>query len=184
MNIKEFASRVKFYLDGTLYYVGGFVRDQFLNMQSKDIDCELFHVHPASFVSFLEKNNISYKMDPDGKFPVYRFILDGDDIEVGFPRRDNKTGKGHADFDVEIDPFMSVADASRRRDFTCNAIYQDCLTGAFVDPWGGIEDMKNKILRPVHPDTFVEDSLRFFRAFQFAARFGFDAQPVIDLMKK
>src|SRR5207244_2013055 len=62
-------------------------------------------------------------------------------------------------------------EAARRRDFTINAILLDPLTEETIDPYGGREDLKRRILRAVAADTFVEDSLRVLRAVQLAARF-------------
>jgi tRNA nucleotidyltransferase (CCA-adding enzyme) len=78
---------------------------------------------------------------------------------------------------IEGDPFMSFAEASRRRDFTINAILQDPLTGEIIDPFEGRRDIEQGILRAVAAETFVEDSLRVLRAAQFAARFEFRIEP-------
>lgn len=72
---------------------------------------------------------------------------------------------------------MSFEEACSRRDFTVNAILKDPLTGELVDPFGGREDIDNKILRHVSDETFAEDSLRVLRAAQFAARFEFGIAP-------
>jgi tRNA nucleotidyltransferase (CCA-adding enzyme) len=72
---------------------------------------------------------------------------------------------------------MTIEEATRRRDFTINAILQDPLTGEIIDPYGGRADLENRILRAVSRDTFAEDSLRVLRAAQFAARFEFDIEP-------
>ena len=69
---------------------------------------------------------------------------------------------------------MSVAEATRRRDFTINAILQDPLTGELIDPYNGRADIEQRLLRAVSAETFAEDSLRVLRAAQFAARFQFD----------
>jgi tRNA nucleotidyltransferase (CCA-adding enzyme) len=66
---------------------------------------------------------------------------------------------------------MSIAEATRRRDFTINAILQDPLTGEIIDPYSGRTDLENRVLRVVASDTFAEDSLRVLRAAQLAARF-------------
>jgi tRNA nucleotidyltransferase (CCA-adding enzyme) len=71
---------------------------------------------------------------------------------------------------------MSTEAATRRRDFTINAILQDPLTQEVIDPFHGRADIQNKLLRAVSPDTFSEDSLRVLRAAQFAARFEFDIE--------
>jgi tRNA nucleotidyltransferase (CCA-adding enzyme) len=72
---------------------------------------------------------------------------------------------------------MSVAEASRRRDFTINAMLCDPLTGDVIDPHGGQIDLQARRLRAVDPETFVEDSLRVLRGMQFAARFEFSIDP-------
>ena len=72
---------------------------------------------------------------------------------------------------------MSVAEATRRRDFTINAILQDPLTGELIDPFNGRRDIEQRILRAVSAETFAEDSLRVLRAAQFASRFEFEIDP-------
>ena len=67
---------------------------------------------------------------------------------------------------------MSVEEAARRRDFTINALNFDPLSDEMVDPYKGLVDLQQRILRVVDEDTFVEDSLRVLRAVQFAARFA------------
>ena len=64
---------------------------------------------------------------------------------------------------------MTFLDAARRRDFTINSIGQK-IDGEIVDPFGGINDLKNRILRCTS-EAFGEDPLRVLRGFQFAARF-------------
>ena len=93
------------------------------------------------------------------------------------PRRERKTGKGHRGFTVEGDPEMSFEEASKRRDFTINAILKDAITGEIIDCFDGREDLKKRIIRHVSDETFAEDSLRVLRAAQFAARFEFDIAP-------
>src|SRR6266513_6113619 len=93
------------------------------------------------------------------------------DIDVSLPRRDSKTGRGHRGFEVSGDPSMSIEEAARRRDFTINAIFWDPLSGEYIDPFGGRDDLRRNILRVVDPATFGDDSLRVLRAVQFAARF-------------
>src|SRR6185436_19729955 len=98
-------------------------------------------------------------------------------LDVSIPRRERKTGRGHKGFVIEGDPSMSVEEATRRRDFTINAILQDPLTGELIDPCHGRRDIEQRILRAVSVETFAEDSLRVLRAAQFAARFQFEIEP-------
>ena len=107
-------------------------------------------------------------------FTVYKL---GTQLDVSIPRRERKSGRGHRAFVIEGDPAMSIEDATRRRDFTINAILKDPLTGDFIDPFHGQADLAGGTLRAVSPDTFAEDSLRVLRAAQFAARFEFDIEP-------
>ena len=69
---------------------------------------------------------------------------------------------------------MTIEEATRRRDFTINAILEDPLTGEIIDPFGGQKDIEKAVLKAVSADTFSEDSLRVLRAAQLAARFEFD----------
>ena len=89
------------------------------------------------------------------------------------PRRERKSGTGHRDFDVDVDPFIGTFEAARRRDFTINAMMEDVLSGEIIDHFGGRRDLNERIIRHVDPVTFTEDPLRVLRAPQFAARFDF-----------
>jgi tRNA nucleotidyltransferase (CCA-adding enzyme) len=93
------------------------------------------------------------------------------EIDVSIPRRESKSGSGHRGFLIAGDPSMSFEEAARRRDFTVNAIGYDPLSKETIDPVGGVEDLKRRLLRAVSAETFGEDSLRVLRAMQLAARF-------------
>ncbi len=76
-------------------------------------------------------------------FPVYKVVSsDGVAVDVALPRRESKQGRGHKGFEVRGDPFMSLDEAARRRDFTINAISWDPLTGEYIDPAGGRADLE------------------------------------------
>ncbi|MCA1815835.1 MAG: hypothetical protein LC746_05400, partial [Acidobacteria bacterium] len=151
---------------GRALLVGGCVRDALLGRQPKDWDVEVYGVEPARLRALLEKFG---RVDAVGEaFTVYKL---GRSLDVSLPRRERKQGRGHRGFVIEGDPAMSFEEAARRRDFTINAILFDPLTREHIDPFGGQTDLKNRILRAVAPETFVEDSLRVLRAAQLAARF-------------
>lgn len=80
---------------------------------------------------------------------------------------------GHKDFIIIPDPFLPYSEACKRRDFTINSILIDILSGAVIDPFNGVQDIRNGIIRATNKKAFVEDSLRVYRAVQFAARFMF-----------
>jgi tRNA nucleotidyltransferase (CCA-adding enzyme) len=157
---------------GRALLVGGCVRDFLMNVAPKDFDVEVYGIEPARLREILRRFG---RVDAVGEaFTVYKI---GQNLDVSLPRRERKTGRGHRGFAIEGDSQMSFAEACRRRDFTINAILQDPLSGEIIDPFDGQKDIKNRLLRAVAPETFVEDSLRVLRAAQFAARFEFAIEP-------
>jgi len=157
---------------GRALLVGGCVRDQLMGAQAKDWDLEVYHLNAARLREILDQFGSVNVVGES--FTVYKL---GPDLDVSIPRRERKSGRGHKAFVIEGDPEMSVTEASRRRDFTINAILRDPLTGELIDPFDGRRDIKQRVLRAVSMETFAEDSLRVLRAAQFAARFQFDIDP-------
>jgi tRNA nucleotidyltransferase (CCA-adding enzyme) len=150
---------------GRALIVGGWVRDRLLGITSKDVDVEVFGIAADRLRALLDALG---RVETVGEsFQVYKC----GDVDVSLPRRESKSGRGHKGFLVQGDPSMSIEDAARRRDFTINAISFDPLTGAYLDPFHGRQDLDRRLLRVVDPSTFGDDSLRVLRAIQFAARF-------------
>ena len=157
---------------GRALLVGGCVRDALMGVQPKDWDLEVYNLDPARLREILDQFG---PVNIVGEaFTVYKL---GNHLDVSIPRRERKAGRGHKAFVIEGDPAMSIAEATRRRDFTINAILQDPLSGELIDPFDGQRDIDRHILRAVSKDTFAEDSLRVLRAAQFASRFEFDIDP-------
>ena len=154
---------------GRAMLVGGCVRDELLGIEPKDWDVEVYGIEPEKLKLII--NDFGSINAVGEAFTVYKI---GNEIDVSIPRRERKVSKGHKGFAVEGDPKMSFEEASKRRDFTINAVLKDVLTGELIDCFGGEDDIKKRILRVVSPETFAEDSLRVLRAAQFAARFNFD----------
>ena len=157
---------------GRALLVGGCVRDELMGNEPKDWDLEVYELPPELLRDILDSFG---SVNAVGEaFTVYKL---GHDLDVSIPRRERKSGRGHRAFVIEGDPAMTVEEATRRRDFTINAILQDPLTGELIDPFGGQQDIAAGLLRAVLAETFVEDSLRVLRAAQFAARFEFEITP-------
>jgi len=150
--------------------VGGSVRDHFLKLPSKDIDIE---VYGLSSLEQLEKILSQYgSVNFVGKsFGVLKFVYKGMEYDFSFPRTEAKIAQGHRGFDVKIDGNLSFKEASKRRDFSMNALGYDIEAEQFLDPFDGLEDIKAKQLRHIDDVTFMEDPLRVYRAIQFCARF-------------
>jgi len=157
---------------GRALLVGGCVRDQLMGKQPKDWDVEVYDLDVARVREILDQFGSVNVVGES--FTVYKL---GSDLDVSIPRRERKSGPGHKGFVIEGDPSMSVAEATRRRDFTINAILRDPLSGELIDPYEGQRDIKQRVLRMVSSETFAEDSLRVLRAAQFAARFELCIHP-------
>src|SRR5262245_14698890 len=149
---------------GRALVVGGWVRDRLLEIQSTNIDLEVFGVPADELRALLESFGRVEAVGASSQ--VYKVA----GIDVSLPRRDSKAGRGHRGFAVTGDPSMTIDDAARRRDFTINAISWDPLTGEYLDPFRGRDDLARRLLRVVDPSTFPEDSLRVLRGVQFVAR--------------
>jgi len=160
---------------GRALIVGGWIRDRLRGRPSKDVDLEVFGVPEDRLAALLAPFG---RVEAVGQsFPVYKVAAHGSAggaaVDVALPRRESKAGRGHKGFRIVGDPFLSVAEAARRRDFTINAIAWDPLTEVYEDPFQGQRDLERRLLRAVDPATFGDDSLRVLRAVQFAARFEF-----------
>ena len=157
---------------GRALLVGGCVRDTLMSKEPKDWDLEVYNLAPELLRKVLDQFGPVNAVGES--FTVYKL---GRHLDVSIPRRERKSGRGHKAFIIEGDPAMNVVEATRRRDFTINAILQDPLTGELIDPFNGHVDIEWGVLRAVSAETFAEDSLRVLRAAQFAARFEFWIEP-------
>ena len=158
------------------YLVGGAVRDQLLNIKSKDRD-------------WVVVGSTSDKMLQEGfkqvgaDFPV--FLHPKSQEEYALARTERKQGHGYQGFTVDFAEDVTLEEDLIRRDLTINAMAKDDL-GNIIDPFNGQQDLTKKVLRHVSP-AFQEDPLRVLRVARFAARFhhlGFTiAQETLSLMQ-
>jgi len=157
--------------------VGGFVRDQIFHefytkeaYTAKDIDIELYNAP-----SFEKIQNILLEFgNPNiiGKsFGVIKLNYHNLDIDFSLPRSENKIKAGHKGFEIKTHSKIDYKLASLRRDFTINSIGYDVLNKKILDPYNGLNDIKNRTLRFINKNTFMQDPLRVLRAMQFCARF-------------
>jgi tRNA nucleotidyltransferase (CCA-adding enzyme) len=171
--------------------VGGYIRDYFLSLenknglfQAKDIDIELYNT--KSYEKIL--NILKEFGNPNiiGKsFGVVKLNIEDLEVDFSLPRLENKVSKGHKGFEVDTKSDLSFKQASSRRDFTINAIGYDVVDKKILDPHSGLDDLKNKKLKFVTQDSFIEDPLRVLRAMQFLARFDLNAdKELIDVCSK
>lgn len=153
---------------GRAFIVGGYVRDKILGKESKDIDIEVYGISIDKLYALLSL--LGDVKEVGRSFGVFKV----GDIDVSLPRTESKSGAGHRGFDVNSNSNLDYKEACRRRDLTMNALMLDPLTGEILDFFGGVKDVKAKVIRHVDDETFGDDPLRLLRVAQFAARFGFD----------
>jgi tRNA nucleotidyltransferase (CCA-adding enzyme) len=143
------------------YLVGGAVRDKLLQRSVTDHDHVVVGATPDDLLAR------GYK--PVGKdFPVFLHPDTGE--EYALARTERKTGRGYHGFAFHADAGVSLEEDLARRDLTINAIAED-EQGRLVDPYQGVRDIEQRVLRHVSP-AFVEDPVRLLRVARFAARFA------------
>ena len=143
-----------------IYLVGGAVRDKLMGISSKDRDYVVVGSTPEEMIK------LGFK--PIGKdFPV--FLHPKTNEEYALARTEKKVGKGYHGFDFFTSPAVTLEEDLKRRDITINAIAED-ENGKIYDPFNGVNDIKNKIIKHVS-NAFCEDPLRVFRVARFYARF-------------
>ena len=158
---------------GSVFIVGGCVRDHILGKEPKDIDMVVCDLPFESLKSVLEQYG---RCDLVGEsFGVIKFTHDNITYDVALPRVDKKIDgeKGHKSIEAQSDHTLSIEADLYRRDFTCNAL---CIGRnlVLIDPYGGMEDIQDGKIACVAPEAFIDDPLRMLRAIQFAPRFEFD----------
>lgn len=174
MEIVEMAKQIEG-KGGRLYLVGGAVRDKYMNIEPHDTDYCVTGLNCDEFEELFPK---AYKR---GKFFC---VYDIEGIEFALARRDIKTGEKHTDFEVQTDKNITIEEDLQRRDVTINSIAIDVLTGKVIDPFGGIKDIENRVIRATS-NAFADDALRVYRVAVLATKYGFDIEEnTLNLMRE
>lgn len=176
-----------------LFYIGGVVRDELLDKQSIDIDI----TYVGNAIEYCSKFGEVIQINPDFgtvrvKIPSspHREIADfvpstGSEhnvseelnnviIDFASTRSETYPKKGHLPVVDKIG--CSLKEDVLRRDFTINALAKSVTTGEIVDYVGGLKDLKDKKLRVLHDNSFIDDPTRIIRGLKFAMRFNFELE--------
>lgn len=160
-----------------LYLVGGAVRDFLLNKKIKDYDL-VTDALPDQIEEILTTAGI--KTLPTGKqFGIINAFVEGEEFEIATFREDSLTGDGRRPDSVT---FSDIKTDVNRRDLTINALFYNLNTKEIIDYVGGIEDIKNRVVRTVGEPhkRFEEDKLRILRAIRFSVRTNTKLDSEID----
>lgn len=146
------------------YLVGGCVRDFLLNKTPKDFDIST----NATVEEMLEVFKEYHIINNNGlKHATVSLRYQDDTVEVTSYRNEND---------------YSIYGDLKKRDLTINAIAYD---GEFIDPFGGVNDILNKIIKVCDNDSFTNDYLRILRALRFSSLLGFSIEDnTKELIKK
>lgn len=159
-----------------IFLVGGAVRDTVLGLQPKDRDYVIVGATMDDISQMIEDGFTQVGAD----FPVFLHPITGD--EYALARIERKTGDGYNGFTVETKD-VELDEDLFRRDITINAMAQDLETSEIIDPFGGLDDLKQGIIRHVS-DAFAEDPLRVLRVARFVARYNFKvANETLEFMR-
>ncbi len=154
------------------YLVGGPVRDLFLGRGVIDIDLTLEEGSSTLARGVAKRVNGRLRSFP--QFLTYKVVAENfPEIDIATARKERYAHPGAL-------PSVSAGllkDDLLRRDFSMNAIALDVLSGEVHDPTGGQEDIRQRVVRVLHDESFIDDPTRILRAIRLTARLGFTIEP-------
>lgn len=157
-----------------LFLVGGTVRDILLDLHPEDLDLAVVG-NPDTVDKWILTEGIFGEILSRSQFYTYRFLKDGIKIDLALSRKEIYDYPGVL---PTIEP-ATIDEDLPRRDFLINAMAISLNSETFgdlIDPLGGRLDLKNQMIRVLHPNSFMEDPTRIFRAVRYSVRLGFSIE--------
>ncbi len=155
-----------------VYPVGGCIRNHIMGLVPDDYDMTT-NAAPDEILDVFKDFTT---FDAGLKHGTVSVVIDNNVIEITTHRIETSyTDNRHPD---EVIFTTDLTEDLRRRDFTMNAIAYDYANKSYLDPYNGIGDINNKLIRAVGDpvERFKEDGLRILRALRFSSVLGFDIE--------
>lgn len=179
MRISENLKNLADYFTAPLYAVGGAPRAAILNIAASDID--LASQVPSEIVIKILQNSLYKVTSTSPKMGTLKISMGNESYEYTTFRKESYT-IGHTPDKVEF--ISDLKEDALRRDFRANAVYFDIKRGEYVDPLGGIEDIKSKIFKVTKENVFNEDGLRIMRLIRQSCELNFEIDKDTFLLAK
>ena len=166
--------------EAEVYLVGGTVRDVLLGHTPNDIDLVIRNLDTSTLERFLQRQGAVTFVGE--RFGTFKFTPHGcrstQPIDIALPRTESigqQHNSGRKDLDIASNHLLTIGEDLSRRDFTINAIAYYLQSREIIDPFHGLRDLDNQLIRSVlHPhERFLEDATRMLRALRFASQLGF-----------
>ena len=154
-----------------IFLVGGALRDIMLEIPPKELDfCINGEIN--EFKEFLN-NDKQLKIIKVSEFETYKVLFKDKIYDFSVTRKESYIPKGSL---PKIDAFnVPIEIDLKRRDFTINSIAMNINSDInnLIDPFNGLKDLKNKIIKVIHDESFKDDPTRAYRAVKFSKRYNF-----------
>ena len=154
-----------------IFLVGGALRDIMLEIPPKELDfCINGEIN--EFKEFLN-NDKQIKIIKVSEFETYKVLFKDKIYDFSVTRKESYIPKGSL---PKIDAFnVPIETDLKRRDFTINSIAMNINSDInnLIDPLNGLKDLKNKIIKVIHDESFKDDPTRAYRAVKFSKRYNF-----------
>ena len=174
LNALELCSKTADYNGFKIYLIGGVVRDLLLEKKIIDIDVTV-EGNATEFCHTLSDKKICKILQVQNELKTVKALFKNDiAIDFASTRQEFYPKRGHLPVIARIG--CTLEEDVLRRDFTINSLaisLNEKDFGTVIDYVGGVEDIKNKILKVLHDNSFNEDPSRIIRGLKFAARFNF-----------